>query len=146
MANIGPKGLKDCLHEITQHVTIFYIVILKSGVHRYAKPVFDQPRSFSRIVDFVLRDPRETDEDKEVVLPSHREELAVVPKPWHRSYVASLEVAQEHLHTINMCMLQVLQLWHMSFRLGVIFIFYFRIYLFTCVIIHCVCLVSVEYM
>lgn len=69
-------------------------------------------------VDFVLKDPRENDEGKEIILPPHREELAVVPKPWHRSYVVSLEIAQEHLHTINLCMLQVLQLWQMSFRYG----------------------------
>ena len=71
---------------------------------------------FTFPVDFVLKDPREKDEDKSDQQPAHREELAVVPKPWHKSYVASLETAKDHLHVTNPCMLQVLQLWHTSFR------------------------------
>lgn len=67
-------------------------------------------------VDFVLRDPREKDDDKKESLPPHREELAVVPKPWNRSYLSSRDIAMEHLHVTNPCMLQVLQLWHNSFK------------------------------
>ncbi len=69
------------------------------------------------IVDFVLRDPREKEEEKKpaVVLP-HRAELDVVPKPWHKSYLTALEVAKDMLHVTNPCMLQVLELWHTSFR------------------------------
>ena len=67
------------------------------------------------IVDFVLRDPREKDEEKKVDLPSHREELAVVPKPWYRSFLGSWNEARENLHTTNPCMNQILDLWHSSF-------------------------------
>lgn len=66
-------------------------------------------------VDFVLRDPRETDDNKEEKLPPHREEMAVVPKPWARSYLTSLEYIADHLHNSNPCMTQVLDLWHVSF-------------------------------
>ncbi|KAL3855114.1 hypothetical protein ACJMK2_014343, partial [Sinanodonta woodiana] len=67
------------------------------------------------IVDFVLRDPREKDEDKKVKLLPHREELEVVPKPWHKSYLQSLDLMSQNLHVTNPCMLQVLDLWHVSF-------------------------------
>lgn len=67
------------------------------------------------IVDFVLKDPREKDEEKKVDLPSHREELAVVPKPWYRSFLNSWGEARENLHVTNPCMNQILDLWHSSF-------------------------------
>ena len=67
-------------------------------------------------VDFVLRDPREKDEEKKEALPPHREELAVVPKPWERTYYQARNIAIDTLHVTNPCMLQVLQLWHTSFK------------------------------
>jgi dynein heavy chain len=67
-------------------------------------------------VDFVLRDPREKDEDKKESLPPHREELAVVPKPWNKTYIQNRQLAMENLHVTNPCMLQVLQLWHTAFK------------------------------
>ena len=66
-------------------------------------------------VDFVLKDPREKDTDKKVKLPPHREELEVVPKPWNKSYLSGLDLMSQHLHVTNPCMLQVLDLWHVSF-------------------------------
>ena len=66
-------------------------------------------------VDFVLKDPRQLeDEKKEKPLP-HREEMAVVPKPWNKSYLAALEATANCLHNTNPCMMQVLNLWHISF-------------------------------
>ncbi len=67
-------------------------------------------------VDFVLKDPREKDENKKEQLPPHREELAVVPKPWNKSYVQALDLAAQQLHVTNPCLLQLLQLWHTTFR------------------------------
>ncbi len=66
-------------------------------------------------VDFVLKDPREKDEDKEEQLEPHREELAVVPKPWNKSYLTARDTAMDILHVTNPCMLQVLELWHTAF-------------------------------
>lgn len=68
-------------------------------------------------VDFVLRDPRESSKEPEpVVLPAHREEIAVLPKPWHRSFVQAVNTARDTLHVTSPCMQQVLQLWFASFR------------------------------
>ncbi|XP_006814570.1 dynein axonemal heavy chain 7-like [Saccoglossus kowalevskii] len=67
------------------------------------------------IVDFVLRDPREKDDDKKQVLPPHRAELAVVPKPWNKSYLCALAEIDSNLHVTNPTMLQVLDMWHVSF-------------------------------
>ncbi|XP_064419638.1 dynein axonemal heavy chain 7 isoform X2 [Latimeria chalumnae] len=67
------------------------------------------------IVDFVLRDPREKDEDKKKELPSHRAELKVVPKPWAKSSMEAYSFIKENLNAINPTMQAVLDLWHSSF-------------------------------
>ncbi|XP_078488802.1 dynein axonemal heavy chain 7 isoform X2 [Ciona intestinalis] len=66
------------------------------------------------IVDFVLRDPREKEEEAPVLLP-HRAELEVVPKPWYRSYVNGANLIRENLNVTNPTMMAVLDLWHVSF-------------------------------
>ncbi|KAK3568802.1 hypothetical protein QTP86_017405 [Hemibagrus guttatus] len=68
------------------------------------------------IVDFALRDPRETEEPKAKSLPPHREEIAVVPKPWNSSFHQARKRMSQHLHAINPTMLSVLNLWHVSFK------------------------------
>ena len=65
-------------------------------------------------VDFVLRDPREK-EDEAPELPPHRAELEVVPKPWYQSYVNASDLIRENLNVINPTMMSVLDLWHVSF-------------------------------
>ena len=66
-------------------------------------------------VDFVLKDQRQMEDEGKAALPPHREEMAVVPKPWHKAYVAALEATAACLHNTNPCMMQVLNLWHISF-------------------------------
>ncbi|XP_043929631.1 dynein axonemal heavy chain 7 [Protopterus annectens] len=68
------------------------------------------------IVDFVLRDPREKDDDKKQDLPPHRAEVAILPKPWHKSYLAGCSLIQDKLNITNPTMLAVLDLWHVSFE------------------------------
>ncbi|XP_044288081.1 dynein axonemal heavy chain 7 [Varanus komodoensis] len=68
------------------------------------------------IVDFVLRDPREKEEGKKQILPPHREEMEIVPKPWQKSYVAARNYINENLHALNPTMLAVLDLWQTSFK------------------------------
>ena len=63
----------------------------------------------------MLRDPREKDEEKKEELPPHRSELAVVPKPWNKSYLAAEGLITTDLNITNPTMLQVLELWHVSF-------------------------------
>ncbi|XP_033097643.1 dynein heavy chain 7, axonemal-like isoform X2 [Anneissia japonica] len=67
------------------------------------------------IVDFVLRDPREKSEDKKEELTDARSELAVVPKPWKKSFLAAQSQITQELNVTNPTMLQVLELWHVSF-------------------------------
>ncbi|XP_033628553.1 dynein heavy chain 7, axonemal-like isoform X2 [Asterias rubens] len=67
------------------------------------------------IVDFVLRDPREKEEDKEETKPPHRTELSIVPKPWYKSFIAAQTATSQDLNITNPTMLQVLELWHVSF-------------------------------
>ena len=90
---------------------IFFYIINYTNIH-----IDLNSKAYFCAVDFVLRDPREKDDDKKEVLPPHREELAVVPKPWNKTYLANQAVAKEHLHVTNPCMSQVLQLWHNSFK------------------------------
>lgn len=65
-------------------------------------------------MDFVLRDPREKEEEA-AELPPHREELEVVPKPWYKSFVSAFNLTRDNLNVTNPTMLAVLDLWHVSF-------------------------------
>ncbi|XP_078260700.1 dynein axonemal heavy chain 7 [Rhinoraja longicauda] len=67
------------------------------------------------IVDFVLRDPREKEEEKKE-LPSHRAELDVVPKPWNKSFLSARKFIKANLNSMNPNMLAVLDLWQCSFK------------------------------
>ena len=69
------------------------------------------------IVDFVLKDSREQDADREKEpLPEHKAELEVVPKPWHPSFEKAFSDISRTLHLVNPCMAQVLRLWYTSFE------------------------------
>ncbi|CAF1010390.1 unnamed protein product [Adineta steineri] len=64
------------------------------------------------IVDFVLRDPHEAQQEpKEETLP-HRQEIAILPKPWHAAFVNAQKFIEKNLHSINPAMAQVLSMWH----------------------------------
>ncbi|XP_069790705.1 dynein axonemal heavy chain 7 isoform X4 [Narcine bancroftii] len=67
------------------------------------------------IVDFVLRDPREKEEEKEE-LPTHRAELEIVPKPWNKSFLSARKWIKANLNSVNPTMLAVLDLWQCSFK------------------------------
>eukprot|EP01135_Chromosphaera_perkinsii_P003458 Nk52_evm27s243 gene=Nk52_evmTU27s243 len=64
------------------------------------------------IVDFVLKDPREKeleeDDDKD---PEEVDELALVPKPWHKSFEASHIQVSSNLFITSSPMRQILNLW-----------------------------------
>ncbi|CAL8240697.1 unnamed protein product [Merluccius merluccius] len=95
-------------------------VRLKSRVHSVEQLSEEMREDYlfsvkKAIVDFVLRHPRERDEAEVKERPSHRE-LEVVPKPWNKSFVQAKKKMRDKLHAINPAMLQVLELWHTSFR------------------------------
>ncbi|KAM7316207.1 hypothetical protein ACRRTK_024887 [Alexandromys fortis] len=69
------------------------------------------------IVDFVLKDPREKDDDtKTTEVPPHRAEMEVLPKPWRRSFLLACGYIRDHLNAMNPTMLAVLDLWHSTFK------------------------------
>ncbi|XP_027721801.1 dynein heavy chain 7, axonemal [Vombatus ursinus] len=69
------------------------------------------------IVDFVLRDPREKEEDKKKEeLPPHRLEMKILPKPWRKSFFAACSFIRDNLNAMNPTMLAVLDLWQTSFK------------------------------
>ncbi|XP_053363484.1 dynein axonemal heavy chain 7-like [Clarias gariepinus] len=63
------------------------------------------------IVNFVLHDWREKVQ-KEDTLPLHRQEMAVIPKPWEASFHQALKSMSQNLHFINPLMQSVINLWH----------------------------------
>nr|XP_051704293.1 dynein axonemal heavy chain 7 isoform X3 [Oryctolagus cuniculus] len=69
------------------------------------------------IVDFVLKDPREKEDDKKTseLLP-HRAEMEVLPKPWRKSFLAAKSYIKDHLNAMNPTMLAVLALWHSTYK------------------------------
>ncbi|XP_048664162.1 dynein axonemal heavy chain 7 isoform X2 [Marmota marmota marmota] len=69
------------------------------------------------IVDFVLKDPREKEDDKKTIeLPPHRAEMEILPKPWRTSFLAASSYIRDHLNAMNPTMLAVLDLWHSTFK------------------------------
>jgi signal transduction histidine kinase len=72
--------------------------------------LFEKCRHF--LVDFVLRDPREIDDEIKDDLLAHRQEIAVLPKPWHSSFVHAQKFIEKNLHSINPAMAEVLSKWH----------------------------------
>ncbi|XP_060786498.1 dynein axonemal heavy chain 7-like [Neoarius graeffei] len=67
------------------------------------------------IVDFAISDPT-SEEQKEKSLLPHREEIAVLPKPWNASFLQAHRRMSHHLHAFNPTMLAVLNLWHKSYK------------------------------
>ncbi|KAK2839527.1 hypothetical protein Q5P01_013267 [Channa striata] len=55
-------------------------------------------------------------EDRVTDLLPHRLELEVLPKPWNKSFVFAQNCIRETLHSIHPTMLQVLYLWHVSYK------------------------------
>ncbi|XP_041805973.1 dynein heavy chain 7, axonemal [Chelmon rostratus] len=68
------------------------------------------------ILKYTFRGSRENDKDKVKDLPPHRLEVEVVPKPWNKAFVHAQKRMRDKLHSINPTMLQVLYLWHASYK------------------------------
>ncbi|GAB1603143.1 hypothetical protein Ahia01_000594700, partial [Argonauta hians] len=68
------------------------------------------------IVDFVLKDPREYEKGPEEIFLEHRQEMAVVPKPWQKSYYQNRARIYRNLHLVNPALKQILAIWHVQFK------------------------------
>lgn len=94
------KSCKQSLSDLSEEVREDYLLSVKKA-----------------IVDFVLRDSRDTDSEKTAEKqPEYKLELEVVPKPWHASFERSRYDVSRNLHSINPCMCQLLLLWYSSFE------------------------------
>ncbi|XP_037706594.1 dynein heavy chain 7, axonemal isoform X3 [Choloepus didactylus] len=101
--NLVPKHLKvltDSILVLSDEMREDYLLSVKKS-----------------IVDFVLKDPREKEDDKKPddILP-HRAEMEILPKPWRKSFLAASSYIRDHLNAMNPTMLAVLDLWHNTFR------------------------------
>ncbi|TNN79438.1 Dynein heavy chain 7, axonemal [Liparis tanakae] len=67
------------------------------------------------ILKYTFRDSKK-DEDKVKKLPPHRLELEVFPKPWSQAFVHAQKRMRDKLHSINPAMLEVMQMWHVSYE------------------------------
>ncbi|KAG7268093.1 LOW QUALITY PROTEIN: hypothetical protein CRUP_011869 [Coryphaenoides rupestris] len=108
-----PSHLQSRAHtvqQLSEEIRNDYLITMKKAIGT-PRP---QPQNTERRVDFVRQ--RDGDEAKVKECPSHRAELEVVPKPWNKSFVQAKKKMRDKLHAINPAMLQVLQLWHLSFR------------------------------
>lgn len=66
------------------------------------------------ILDFVLRDPRDKPQEKELT-PAMRE-LDVVPQPWHNLMRGRRRRLFQRLNLVNPCIRQAQEIWHSMFR------------------------------
>ncbi|XP_065834129.1 dynein axonemal heavy chain 7-like [Oscarella lobularis] len=102
LANV-PKHLKrghaESIEQLSDEMREDYILSVKKA-----------------IVDFVLKDPREKKDDSFDKLPAHRKELAVVPKPWNRSFVSARHSMEQNLFVTNPTHGSVLELWNNQYK------------------------------
>lgn len=76
------------------------------------------------IIEFVLKDPADPNidglhkpEDEQLAAGlEHRQELALVPKPWNKSFLASQSFCRTNLHFSNPAMMQILDLWFSQYK------------------------------
>lgn len=79
------------------------------------------------IISFVLKDPSdpnidglgtpEEENEKEVSSRlNYRKELAVLPRPWSTSFIASRKFCQTHLNFSNPVLMRILDLWFVHYE------------------------------
>ncbi|XP_075336554.1 dynein axonemal heavy chain 7 [Odontesthes bonariensis] len=93
------KSLSTALELLVDEIKEDYLLSVKTAILTYKHG-----------------DPRRSDKDKVKILPSHRLEVEIIPKPWQRSFVQSQKRMNENLHCCNPTLRQVLFLWHTFYK------------------------------
>uniref|UniRef100_A0A8C5QX10 Dynein axonemal heavy chain 7 n=1 Tax=Leptobrachium leishanense TaxID=445787 RepID=A0A8C5QX10_9ANUR len=112
VAPLENSWLQNVLSLVPQHLKVYKEIINKLSDEVEEDYLISVKKA---IVDFVLRDPRENDEDKKIELLPHRMELQIVPKPWKQSFLEKRKLLKKNLNSINPIMAALLDLWHSSF-------------------------------
>ena len=66
-------------------------------------------------MDFVLKDPRQKEQEAPRAVLPHHKELSVVPKPWNKSYISATVAMNQQLFVTNPTLNQVLNLWYRKY-------------------------------
>ncbi|XP_065736704.1 dynein axonemal heavy chain 7 [Phocoena phocoena] len=114
VAPMEDSWLEHVLNLVPQHLKVLTNSILALSDEMREDYLLSVKKS---IVDFVLKDPREKEDDRKVEeLPPHRAEMEILPKPWRKSFLAASSYIRDHLNAMNPTMLAVLDLWHSTFK------------------------------
>ncbi|GAB1284962.1 Dynein, axonemal, heavy chain 7C [Apodemus speciosus] len=114
VAPMEDSWLEHVLQLVPQHLKVLTNSIMVLSDEMREDYLLSVKKS---IVDFVLKDPREKEDDsKTAELPPHRAEMEVLPKPWRRSFLSACSYIRDHLNAMNPTMLAVLDLWHSTFK------------------------------
>ena len=127
---IYSQGITECLQQHLSLATLYGNYSVYSSVYMtvlyfrstayvltflYIEVHLELAISSSLAVDFVLKDPGERAIERPASKTEVRRELDIVPKPWEKSFHASMAEMARSLYVTNPTLRQVLNLWYKSY-------------------------------